>query len=554
MKLTIRNFKKTAFITFSLAVLLLFSWSSYKVALKLAKYLPAPYQAVLNKAHFKTKTLVANITDAFYPKTYLHSYSRKKLKQLNLLMSRADINNLQADAKKSLEIGYHDKQTANTQQITLVYDQVQIPTRISFHGGGANNFIYNKTDYNLKLLDNHSINNINNFNLFNSSIHDWLIPLLANNLAKNLNLRFNNQEPVVVKLNNKNHGIYILEEKINQNFLNRRGLTEAKVIKLKDETRLPHRVNPVALNAHHLSGFDFTIANVDPIDDPITLYQLDQFFKAIQSQDVDQIIKFVNLDYLARYDAYREFLGINHDAAGDNQVFYYQPQDQKFYPVVRNEGDLNRLQLQGGTTLKSFNFYDPHLADQYDYPRLFLLLHDNSRFRQLKYKYLYQLVSQYPQLKTEFNNLYDQYADIFIYDTSDEASVRNKKKLFKNYLNIIDHNYNLIKKQLEFNQLAVSLINQPGQVTIEIIPDAVAPIEITSFQLEFDSLPPINITDTVNQGIIIAKFSDDYDLLSTTYSFTIDTPAPVSSMIVKAKNQTTTQPIKSIHTAIATKE
>ena len=554
MKLTIKNPKKLTLFLLGLIAFLFLSWSGYKLALTKAKYLPLSSRQFLAQAHFQAKEVTANLADAFHLKTYLHPYSRKKLKQLNLLMSRADINNLQADAKKSLEIGYHDKQTANTQQITLVYDQTQIPTRISFHGGGANNYIFNKTDYNLKLLDNHSINNINNFNLFNSSIHNWLTPLLANNLAKNLNLRFNNQEPVTVKLNNKYHGIYILEEKINQGFLNRRGLTQAKIIKLKDETRLPHRINPVALNAHHLSGFDFSIANVDPIDDPIVLYQLDQFFKAIQSQNIDQIIKFVNLDYLARYDAYREFLGINHDAAGDNQIFYYQPQDQKFYPVVRNEGDLNRLQRQGGTTLKSYNSYNSHLEDQYDYPRLFLLLHHNSQFRQLKYKYLYQLVSQYPQLKTEFNNLYDQYADIFIYDTSDEASVRNKKKLFKNYLNIIDHNYNLIKQQLEFNQLAVSLINQPGQVTIEIIPDAVVPIEITSFQLEFDNLPPINIADTVNQEIIIAKFSHDYDLLPTIYSYTIDAPAPVTSVIVKAKNQTTAQPIKSIHTAIATKE
>jgi len=551
MKLTIRNFKKTVFITFSLVILLLFTWSSYQVALKLTKYLPTPYQAFLNQAHFKTKVLVANITDVFYPKTYLHSYSRKKLKQLNLLMSRTDINNLNADVKKSIEIGYHDKQTANKQQITLVYDKEEYPARVSFHGGGANNHIYSKTDYNLKLLDNKSINNITSFNLFNPFIHDWITPLLANNLAKNLNLRFSNKEPVVVKLNNKYYGIYLLEEKINQDFLNRRGLTQAKIIKLKDETRLAHRNNPVALNAHHLSGFDFTIANVDPIDDPATLYQLDQFFKAIQSKDVDQIVKFVNLDYLARYDAYREFLGIDHDTAGDNLAFYYQPQDQKFYPIIRNEGDLNRLQLQGGTTLKSFNSYNPHLEDQYDYPRLFLLLHNNSQFRQLKYKYLYQLVSQYSQLKTEFNNLYDQYADIFIYDTSDEASVRNKKKLFKNYLSIIDHNYNLIKRQLEFNQLAVSLINQPGQITIEIIPDSVAPIEITSFQLDFDNLPSINITDTINQEIIIAKFSHDYDLLPTTYNYTIGTSALVTSVIVKAKNQITTQPIKSIHTAIA---
>ena len=86
------------------------------------------------------------------------------------------------------------------------------------------------------------------------------------------------------------------------------------------------------------------------------------------------------------------------------------------------------------TTLKSFNQYNPHLEDQYDYPRLFLLLHQNSQFRQLKYQYLHQLISDYSQLQTEFQDIYQKYGSVYLYDTTDEVSTRHKKKMFQSCL------------------------------------------------------------------------------------------------------------------------
>ncbi len=547
----LNSFKKLALLLLTLFSLLFLSFGIYKISLKNAKHLPAPARQLLSQANFKTKKSIANVVDAFSVKTYFHSAYTKNLKVFNLLMSSDDINNIKADQKKAYELGFHQKQTASNQQITLTYNQNQIPARISYHGGGADNFLYDKIDYNLKLKDNLTIDEISSFNLFNPQTHHWITPLLANSVAQFLKLPFNRQEPVVLKINNKNQGIYTLEEKVNQAFLDKRGLSSAKLIKLKDETRLQHYTNSIALDAHHLSGFDFSIANLDGLEDPITLYYTDQFYKAIQSQDVAQIINFIDLDAFARYEAYREFLGIDHDAAGDNQIFYFSPKVKKFFPIVRNEGNLLRIQLEGGTTIKSYNSYNSHLAEQYDYPRLFLILHQNSEFRQLKYKYLWQLVFNYSKLKNNFQNIYNQYANDYIYDTTDEASARYKKIVINGFLTAIDNNYNLIKQQLEFNQLAVSLVNQPSIASIEIIPDAVVPIKITHFILEFESLSPIDIANTFNQQLILASYSQDYDLLPTVFKYSVDIPAPVIGVTVKALNQTTNQPIQSVHTVIA---
>lgn len=528
-------------------------WLLYQKSLKMAHYLPPKTQQFLSQVHFKFLNLTANLVDVFYPQTYLAGIYSKNLPQFNLIMSSVDINNLSADAQQSVKLSYSNKQNVKSQPISLIYETMKFPVKINFHGGGANDFVYNKIDYDIKVSGNKTINNYDSFTLFNPSIHGWIKPLLANQVAASLNLYYNKQFPVVVKINNKTSGIYLFEEKFNADFLKNHQLDQVQIIKLRDETRLPHRINTVALNAHHLSGFDFEIANINPLDNQseIILFQLDQFLKAVKTKNLEQIIKFLDLDYWARYDAYRELLAIDHDTAGDNLTMFYQPLNNKFYPLVRNEGDLNRLSIIGGTTLKSFNNYDHHLAEQYDYPRLFLLLNRLPKFRVLKYKYLFQLVTQQNQLQQNFSDIYSQSANIFIYDTSDEASVWQKKKLFKNYLEIFDHNFNIIKQELEFAQVAINIINTSGQARIEIVPDAVIPVKFDQFDLEFKDQTIKSIVETINQNDIMADFSTDFDLIPTTFTFVFPAKTPVVAVKVKAQNLITGVPLSGIYTAIA---
>jgi len=538
--------------TAGLVGVLVFLFAAYRLAFKLAGFLPEPYKPPLLQAQFKFIAGVNNIIDAFYPKTYLHAFTVKDLPEFNLTMSATDIKNIAADVKKSLEVGVHDSETEATQEISFRFASQTYKATISFHGGGANNFIYNKTDYDVKLKDNQAVDNLSKFNLLNSWLHDWITPLLANSLADRLELIHNRQEPVRVKINGKANGIYMFEEKVDDQFLKSRNLA-GYIIALKDATRLKHRGNEVALNAHHLSGWDFAIANVEPLatDDPQALYQTDKFFKAMRDRDLKTLVDVIDLDYLARFEAYREVLGIDHDVAGDNLRFYYSSSDQKFYPLVRNEGDLTKLTLSGGTTLKSYNLYDPHLADQYDYPRLFLLLERLPEFRKLKYGYLNQLANDYSQIEADFDQIYAAYADVFIYDTVDEASIREKKRLLRQFRDTIDNNLSLIKQQLEFAQVAISVVNRPGSVTIEIIPDAVVPVSFTMFKLNFVDAPAQDITAAVGQDTIMADFSADFDLLPTTFAYTVPVPAPVSSLSIKAENAVTGAPVTDLYSAIA---
>jgi hypothetical protein len=468
-------------------------------------------------------------------------------------MSPTDIQKVAADARLSVEQGYTSKEETNTQSVMLLVDNQELPVGISFHGGGANDHVFNKNDYNVKIKGNQAAAGYTSFNLFNPSVHSWTVPLLSRRVADSLDLITNDQFPVIIKINNKTSGVYLLEEKVNEDFLAKRNFSGAQVIKLRDETRLPHRVNTVALDAHILSGLDWEIANVDPLKDDTgtTLAQLNRFYKAVKVQDFASLSPLIDLDYWARFDAYRQVLGIDHDVTGANFIMVYLPEQAKFYPVARSEGGLNQLVIEGGSSLRSYNNYDPHLAAQYNYPRLFLFLNRQPEFRLLKYRYLNQLLGEADKLRQEFKNVYDQIGPAFAYDTSDEASVWQKKKLFNGYLDTIDYNLKIVKQELTFAQVAINVINQSGWAIVEIIPDSLMPIDFESVTFELANGLRLDTTSIIKQKMILADYDQDFDVVPTTFIFNITVPSPVKSIQVQAINQITGVTIDAIYSGVA---
>ena len=123
--------------------------------------------------------------------------------------------------------------------------------------------------------------------------------------------------------------------------------------------------------------------------------------------------------------------------------------------------------------------------------------------------------------------------------------------MFKNYLDVVDHNLKIIEQELTFVQLAINVINQPGQVIVEIIPDSLLPVSFDKFALEFSDGSIREVTQTIKQQTIMADFSPDYDLIPTSFSFNFAVPQPVKSVQVNARNQITGQPITAVYSAVA---
>ncbi|MFH2062036.1 MAG: hypothetical protein ABIJ43_03555 [Candidatus Beckwithbacteria bacterium] len=539
--------------------------------IKIVKMLPGKERRLANDLYLNIISDLSHLSDRLFIKTYFYQNQIQSLPMYHLVIPENGLDNLNLDANKALEMNFNSKTNLHQEKSKLIFNQQVFPATVNLHGTTKNNYKFYKKSFQIKLDNKQTINSTDTINLINPLQHNFLAPMLTNLVAQKLNLVFNQQYPVYLKINDSNVGVYTYEEPLDNNLLTNHLIENAQIINLKDTWAENHYNNPIGLNAHHLSAFDFEIANVESIktDSQTILYKLNSLYKSIKENDVTKIVEFFDLDYLARYDAYREFFGVDHDSAGDNQKFFYSSKEQKFYPIARGEGDINKLAIVSGTTLKSYNSYDSHITEQYAYPRLFLILNQSSEFRKLKYQYLQQLIEDYPEIKKEFKKIFDQYADFYIYDNKDFLSVIAKRKLHRDLFDIVDFNQNLISQQLSFSSVFINIINHGSYTDIEIIPDSVAPIGFEKFELILNNLltakatinnQPIILSDNVdinqiiNQEIILSKLDDEYKLIPTTYLFSIksSTPFNINNINIRAINRTTNDLIKDIHIGIAT--
>lgn len=555
-----------------LAILMFF------MGVRLVKTLPEEPRRFANDLYLSGLAQINDLFAYFYPKTYFHQKFTEKLPVYNLVIDPASLKNIQEDVFQAIDNNFLSNKSTHKEKIDLIFNGQTYPAKINLSGTTKGNFKFNKKSFAVD-LDKLSINGRSSFKLLNPSQHQYLAGFLANNLAQRLNLYYNHQFPVKVTLNGADLGVYIFEENLNDEFLARIGINEGEIIKLKDTWAENHYTNTFGLNAHHLSAFDFEISNVEKLfkNSDKTLFMLDSLFEGIKQNNLEEIAKYVDIDYMARYDAYREFLGVDHDVAGDNLKLIFLPEANKFYPIVRSEGDINPLAIEKGTTLLSFNHYDSHIASAYDYPRIFLLLHHNDQFRKLKYQYLNQLVNQFLEINKENQSIFNQYADMFIYDVRDDDSIRFKKKLIRGFLETIQSNKNLIQKQFSFGSVFINIVNNQNSTIIEILPDSVAPIEFLKFQLKLDNdfigrEVNISVNDSknrlvkaenlilndnqdikalINSNIIFPKFNEDMSLMPTTYIYTITPAINLQAVDVLPINATTGLSIEDIHTASA---
>src|SRR3989344_8512976 len=149
-----------------LFILVAVGWIGYRLVFKLAGRLPETTKAKLLQVQFDLKAGINDVVDLFYLKTHLQTFRIKDLDSFDLILSDNDLNKIAEDVNTSMILGYHDEGSSNKQQISLFYNQKEIPYRVSFHGGGANNYIFDKTDYDIELRKDNLIDGASGFTLF----------------------------------------------------------------------------------------------------------------------------------------------------------------------------------------------------------------------------------------------------------------------------------------------------------------------------------------------------------------------------------------------------
>jgi spore coat protein CotH len=135
---------------------------------------------------------------------------------------------------------------------------------------------------------------------------------------------------------------------------------------------------------------------------------LDNFFKLLNAGDENLLLKYFDLDYIARFEMLRELLGAGTGfLMEDNIKFIYNTFNGKFYPVL---DESNLYNMQTGRKNKTFKLLRRQIKG-------------NPSIAAKKKVYMVRLAESYNKLFTRFKNLETQYTSI------GERSLHNKLRV-----------------------------------------------------------------------------------------------------------------------------
>jgi len=512
----------------------------------------------------------------------IYSKSISSLPSFNIRMSLKDFTELSKNAIEALKPRINFKTDRVRRKIIIENQDNKFKGKISLRGATPGNFEYKKKSYSVKLSDNKYWNGFKELNFITPLQQSYLNPFLVNTMASELDLVYVKKEPVLLKFNNLSKGVYILEEPLNNDFLELHGISNSVLIQLKDGWVENHGNNPAGLSWGHYTGTDWEFSNLKKIKHPLEKtinYKYSLIGKHLEANNTKSLLELFNIDYIARFEALRNILGINHDVAGDNLNMYYSLTDGKFYPIIRSEGDIHPIEIKNGTSMQSFNKlykdFDPTIEN------LYKAFHDSSKFRLLKLKYINNIINNFPEIEKKLVFQYNSLSPSFILDPHDHHNIQYKSRLSRMSLQVIKKNISTLRQQISSFFLFANLMTQPKELIIEVIPDGVTNAKFSNFTIELQKKSSItnilcsingkendlntqmkiketkrlNVSDIFNQFNLIPSFNEDFSLVRTKFicKFKMDKTPHIEGYTIEMKNILTDKQVepKNINVSIA---
>lgn len=201
----------------------------------------------------------------------------------------------------------------------------------------------------------------------------------------------------------------------------------------------------------------------------------------------------IDKNYIGRFLANVYFFNSLHCIYGDNDKWLYLPEDDKFYPVARNEGSIFPISRSS----KNFDlgFFKWTGTSTLDYYKLFLT---DPTIKKIRDESLFELVLKKEEILSEFDALYDFYKYVH---------VGFLKNVHANRRNTITRNLKVIEDYLTTYQVAIAYDTKLNR--LDLVTDTRVPLELRIFNS--DSSYPINsIKYTYQEGELSSTIEEQY--------------------------------------------
>ena len=425
-------------------------------------------------------------------------------------------------------ISIYDNDFEDDTKSKLVFEGKEYDIKIKLHGVAEENWINPKKSFSIKTAKDNLVDNTRRFKLI--IFEEQSIQTLFSYYIANF-LEFMTVKSDIVKLrfNGVDQGLYLLEEALSKELLEKNGLSGFDVIKALDEWTHQYKTGHITLFTHEVSNQQLN--NYSGRD----VGQLVLFKRLMEADNYKEIRDLIDIDRFARHEAMRILFGSDQGIAGDNLKLLFDTSSGKFSPYFRVEGYL--LDLPSSDLSNTF---DHGLNDWFemDYKiKIFPIVNRNDEFRALRNKYLFSLLSSREDLEEIYEGFFSKYSPLVTYDRTNNYPSRwyvNKMRVSKEALS---NNFDYIDSYLNYSKVFTTLMQiSEGELILEIIPDSNSIISIDTLLINgIDPDSYVEIQDLSEDKSNLIKttireyFSDRY------FSLSLDENLEVKKNIYKFK-------------------
>ena len=320
------------------------------------------------------------------------------------------------------------------------------------------------SSYVLKFGNEKFFNNFKRVSLI-SPFDDWsYFQNILNEYASKKGLITTFGRPYLLKINGIDSGVYLAQEKIGKELLERNyGITDYAILKPSDDWD--------SIPFGHQNYTDYLPEDKEQSGSSLTTIRIAQnrlrgMLAALELEDYESLSSYFDLGYMAKVSAMQLIYGTAHSSIGDNRRYIYNIANGYFYPTFRMEGNPVKLNVIDGVT--------PTLSDSFEEDKILKLLEVDNNFRSIRDMYLAEFISEFEEVKNNYNLFLDKY-EYLISSTNrsnGRLSIKNDKGLWTYHQNV-----EILKNYINYNKIYTTEIkNISGECRYSIYVDSYSEI------------------------------------------------------------------------------
>jgi len=462
------------------------------------------------KNKFRDFIYTKEINSKNFKNSLISKIKESNIESFNLTLSKKDhihfqeiIDRMEKNASRGIVEEFN-----NYRKIKLEHNGNKYDAKIKLHLGEPRHWQNPKKSYSLKLSKGQYINKMDKFDFVVPEDRGYFPPLLCKQLSHLCNLPHPANAYGILYINDIYSGVYLIEEEFDNNptYFEKNKLPNDFSVRpeFKD-------ISDLVLWDSDLEFWDSSAVQVNSPHREKINDRLDRYLKGLESMDYQQLSRLVDVEKVAALCAINIFWGYSHDYIERNIRLVYSLDSGLIYYQPRAEDGAKQLNLDSphypsAERLQSFEHGMNYFYSS-KYLRMFQQFLQNNQFRDKRNHYLKKIFQEY-KIEKRILEYFDESLEIFPLDPFTEFNNQIITFLIKDQKNTLLNNAKNIKDALSKSSLFVKIFKSDENLSFEILPDSLARLRMTSFEIR---LPQgiYNIETNRSKKIITVK--NDFD-------------------------------------------